>query len=115
MVELGDGVWGFEAGSREYFKRSANHISTEQGAALAATLPFPLSSNPGHKPGRMRWRQQLILRRLRGENVEVPKVETEVPQAPPPIDSTMPPVDTIVPPVPDSLPPVSASDDTAEN
>ena len=83
VVELGDGVWGFEAGSRKYFKRSANRISTEQGAALAATLPFPLSSNPAYKPARMRWRQQLILRRLRGENVEVPRVETEIPPPPP--------------------------------
>lgn len=108
VVELGDGVWGFEAGSRRYFKRSANRISTEQGAALAATLPFPLSSNPAHKPGRMRWRQQLILRRLRGENVEVPRVETEIPAAPPAPDSVAPIVpDSIAPaPLTDSVPPV---------
>ena len=112
VVELGDGVWGFEAGSRKYFKRSANRISTDQGAALAATLPFPLSSNPAHKPGRMRWRQQLILRRLRGENVVVPKVETEIPAAVPAPDSVAPAIpDSLAadsvgpPPVTDSVPP----------
>lgn len=99
VVELGNQVWGFEAGSQKYFKRRANQLSTEQGAALAATLPFPLSSNPGYKPGRMRWRQQLILRRLRGENVEVPRVEAEIP---PPV-VTLP--DTGLPVFPDSIPP----------
>jgi monofunctional biosynthetic peptidoglycan transglycosylase len=105
VVELGDGVWGYEAASRRYFKRSAGRISTEQAAALAATLPFPLSSNPGYKPGRMRWRQQLILRRIRGEDVEVPRVEEEIP--PPvvwPVDSGLPPG------IPESLPPAPPAD-----
>jgi monofunctional biosynthetic peptidoglycan transglycosylase len=77
IVELGDGIWGAEAASQVYFRRSAARLSTEQAAALAGTLPFPLSSNPVRKPGRMRWRQNLILRRMRGEAVEVPKLETE--------------------------------------
>jgi monofunctional biosynthetic peptidoglycan transglycosylase len=96
VVELGDEVWGFEAAGQKYFKRSARRLSTEQAAALAGTLPFPLSSNPGYKSGRMRWRQQLILRRMRGENVEVPKIETEVLPAPT-LDTSnvLPPPDTV--------------------
>lgn len=78
LVELGDGTWGVEAASLEYFKRSALRLSTEQAAALAGSLPFPLSSNPMRRPGRMRWRQNLILRRMRGEEVEVPRVEAEI-------------------------------------
>lgn len=82
VVELGDGVWGFEAASREYFNRSAGRLNESQAAALAATLPFPLSSNPGHRPGRMRWRQDLILRRLHGDyRIEIPE-EEEIPEAP---------------------------------
>jgi monofunctional biosynthetic peptidoglycan transglycosylase len=80
IVELGDGVWGAEAASQLYFKRSAKVITRDEAAALAGTLPFPRSSNPGYRPGRMRWRQNLILRRLRGEQVEVPKVEEPDPQ-----------------------------------
>ncbi len=99
VVELGDEVWGFDAASQAYFKRPASRLSTEQGAALAATLPFPRSSNPGYRPGRMRWRQQLILRRLRGENVEVPRIEVEPSPLPPPADS-------FVPIMPDPEPPV---------
>jgi len=48
-----------------------------RSAALAATLPFPLRSNPGYRPNRMRRRQDLILRRMRGERIEVPPVEEE--------------------------------------
>lgn len=75
IVELGDGVWGVEAAAQLYFTRSAGELSREQAAALAGTLPFPRSSNPGYRPGRMRWRQNLILRRMRGEQIEVPRAE----------------------------------------
>ncbi len=81
VAELGTGVWGAEAASRRYFGRGASRLSLTQSAALAATLPFPRSSNPGYRPVRMRRRQDLILRRMRGERVEVPKVEEEpIPQ-----------------------------------
>ena len=87
VAELGDGVWGVEAASRRYFRTSASQVSLTQAAALAATLPFPLGSNPAYRPVRMRRRQDLILRRMRGERVEVPKVEEEpIPQ---PGDSVM--------------------------
>jgi monofunctional biosynthetic peptidoglycan transglycosylase len=92
IVELGDGVWGAEAASREYFGRSALALTREQAAALAGSLPFPRTSNPGHRPGRMRWRQDLILRRMRGEAVEVPKMEEESPAET--ADSTLAPADT---------------------
>ena len=77
IAELGDGIWGVEAASRRYFNRSARRLTETQAAALAATLPFPLRSNPAYRPNRMRRRQDLILRRLHGEPVVVPKVEEE--------------------------------------
>jgi monofunctional biosynthetic peptidoglycan transglycosylase len=77
VAELGDGIWGVEAASRRYYASSARALSDTRAAALAATLPFPLLSNPGYRPNRMRRRQDLILRRLRGEPVEVPKAEDE--------------------------------------
>jgi monofunctional glycosyltransferase len=88
LVELGDGIWGVEAASEAYFGRPASQLTRDQAAALAGALPFPLRSNPVLKPGRMQWRQQLILRRMRGESVEVPRVEEE------PAD--LPPLDTVV-------------------
>jgi monofunctional glycosyltransferase len=78
VVEMGDGVWGAQAASERYFGRPANALSRPQAAALAGTLPFPLLSNPSYRPGRMRWRQNLILRRMQGERIEIPKVIEEV-------------------------------------
>lgn len=88
VVELGPEVWGVEAGSRKYFGQAAKQLSVEQAAALAGTLPFPLSSNPSYRSGRMRWRQAMIVRRIRGEKVLIPRAD-EVP------DTLPVPVDTI--------------------
>lgn len=77
VAELGPGVWGVEAASRRYYRTSARWLSQHQAAALAATLPFPRSSNPAYRPVRMRTRQSLILRRMRGERIEVPQLPEE--------------------------------------
>jgi monofunctional glycosyltransferase len=77
VAELGPGIWGVDAASRRYYRRSARGLTQSQAAALAATLPFPLTSNPRYKPARMRRRQNLILRRMQGERVVVPKIEDE--------------------------------------
>jgi monofunctional biosynthetic peptidoglycan transglycosylase len=73
VAEMGDGLWGVEAASRRYFGKSARQLTAPEAAALAGALPFPLRSNLAFRPGRMRWRQSLILRRMRGEWVEVPR------------------------------------------
>lgn len=64
-VEFGPGVWGVEAASRTYFGKSAGRLSRQEAAALAATLPAPLRSNPAYRPAQMRARQEGILRRMR--------------------------------------------------
>ena len=87
IAELGDGVWGVEAASRRYYRKPARRLTESQAAALAATLPFPLSSNPAYRPVRMRNRQSLILRRMRGERIEVPQIPEE--PIPEPGDSIM--------------------------
>lgn len=84
VAELGPNLWGVEAASQFYFDKRAARLSAEQSAALVGALPFPLSSNPGYRPGRMRWRQNLILRRMRGESITIPKVdETDIVEPPP--------------------------------
>ena len=109
VVELGDGVWGAEAASRLYFRRDAGDLSIDQAAALAGTLPFPLRSNPAYRSGRMRWRQNLILRRMQGEAVEVPPDVTEdAVQAPPPAADSL----AVPEPAPDSATPDSSAIDT---
>ncbi len=76
VAEWGPGLFGAEAAALEYFHRSAAHLTLDQGAALAATLPQPLTSNPAFRPARMNWRKELILSRLRGPT----------PPAPPPVE-----------------------------
>lgn len=95
VAEFGPNLWGAEAASQFYFNRPASRMSAAQAASLAGSLPFPLSSNPAYRTGRMRWRRDLILRRMRGEVVEVPR-ETEDEVVPPP-----PVIEEMV--VPDSL------------
>jgi monofunctional biosynthetic peptidoglycan transglycosylase len=80
VAEMGDDIWGVDAASRQYFRKPASKLSRAEAAALAGLLPFPLRSNPSLKPGRMRWRQQLILRRMAGERLEIPKTEAETPE-----------------------------------
>lgn len=97
IVELGPGVWGMSAASEHYFSTSPSYLTEAQAAALAATLPFPLSSNPAYRSARMLHRRDLILARFHGVDVYIPPEEefdsVPVPQFLPPI----------VPPVIDSL------------
>lgn len=64
IAEWGPGIFGAEAASRAYFGRSAADLTLDQAAALAATLPHPLTSNPARSPGRTLWRKELILDRI---------------------------------------------------
>lgn len=64
VVELGPGLFGADAAAREYFGRSATDLTRAQAAALAGTLPHPLTSNPSRAPAQMRWRQARILERM---------------------------------------------------
>lgn len=96
VAEFGPNLWGAEAASQFYFNRPASRMAPAQAAALAGSLPFPLSSNPAYRTGRMRWRRDLILRRMRGEVVEIPQEQDDETVPPPP-----PVMEEIV--VPDSI------------
>lgn len=64
VAEWGPGIFGAEAAARTYFGVPASRLSLNQAAALAATLPHPLTSNPRARPARMLWRQESILDRI---------------------------------------------------
>jgi monofunctional biosynthetic peptidoglycan transglycosylase len=64
VVELGPGIFGFDAASRFYFDRPVNAISAEQAAWLAATLPSPLVSHPAAPTPELEKRQRAILSRM---------------------------------------------------
>jgi monofunctional biosynthetic peptidoglycan transglycosylase len=97
VVELGPGVWGVPAAARKYFGESPDGLDETEAAALAATLPHPLTSNPGYRPARMLERRDLILARYHGVPVYLPP-DTG-------LDSLLiPPITPpLIPPVIDSL------------
>jgi len=107
LVELGPGIWGLPDASEHYFGLAVAELSESQAAALAATLPFPLSSNPASHSGRMAHRQDLILARFHGVNVYIPPGEFEgvLESLPVPESPQAPPFPPVVPPVIDSAQP----------
>ncbi|MEP7076468.1 MAG: biosynthetic peptidoglycan transglycosylase [Acidobacteriota bacterium] len=63
IIEWGDGVYGVEAASRTYFKKSASELTAPEAAYLAAMIPSPLNVfNPKKNPKRLARRQKIILR-----------------------------------------------------
>jgi monofunctional biosynthetic peptidoglycan transglycosylase len=47
VVELGPGVFGVEAASRQYFGKAAAELTEHEAAMLAASLPRPSTWHPG--------------------------------------------------------------------
>jgi monofunctional glycosyltransferase len=68
IAEFGDHLFGIEAASRYYFNISAQKISREQAALLAATLPNPLILKALQPSRAVIKRQQWILRQMRNLN-----------------------------------------------
>lgn len=63
IIEWGDGVYGAEAASRTYFKKSASDLTREEAAFLSAMIPSPLNVfNPYTNRKRVVRRQKVILR-----------------------------------------------------
>lgn len=65
VVEMGARVYGAEAAAESYFHASAGSLSPSQAALLAACLPNPRIMNPAAPNKRLRWRQQMVLSRMR--------------------------------------------------
>ncbi|MBS1796810.1 MAG: transglycosylase domain-containing protein [Acidobacteria bacterium] len=63
VIEWGDGIYGAEAASRVYFKKSASQLTPQEAAYLSAMIPSPLNVfNPTKNPKRLARRQKIILR-----------------------------------------------------
>lgn len=63
VIEWGDGVYGAEAASRNYFKKSASNLTRDEAAYLSAMIPSPLNVfNPSKNKKRVVRRQRAILR-----------------------------------------------------
>jgi monofunctional biosynthetic peptidoglycan transglycosylase len=106
VVEMGERVYGAEAAARDYFHEPASAISPPQAALLAGSLPNPRMMNPGAPNKRLRWRQRMILSRMRrwGYLFEEQVLTEKKSQSEPVSETTplqqAPPNDTATPAVP---------------
>ncbi len=65
VIEWGDGIYGAEAASRNYFKKNASNLTREEAAFLAAMIPSPLNIfNPEKNRKRVVRRQRVLLRHM---------------------------------------------------
>lgn len=64
IVELGPGIYGFEAASRQYFGKPATALSRHEAALLAAVLPNPLRLNAAEPSAYLVERQRWIVRQM---------------------------------------------------
>lgn len=64
VVELGDGVYGAEAASQKYFKKSAAKLNNSEAALIAAVLPNPRRFLITRPSPYTRFRQTMIQRRM---------------------------------------------------
>ncbi|MEO8218151.1 MAG: monofunctional biosynthetic peptidoglycan transglycosylase [Acidobacteriota bacterium] len=65
VAEFGDGIYGAEAAARHYFGKSAASLTPLEAATLAGSLPNPRVMNADHMTKRMKFRQRMILSRMR--------------------------------------------------
>jgi monofunctional biosynthetic peptidoglycan transglycosylase len=122
VVEMGERVYGAEAASHVYFHTSAAGLSPSQAALLAGCLPNPRLMNPGAPNKRLRFRQRMVLSRMRRWGYlfekEVLTEKKPVPVATPATETTdtalqqTPPTDTATPEVPptDTAPPATETE-----
>lgn len=65
VVEYGERVYGAEAAARHYFRKPASALTASEAALLAGSLPNPRVMNPSKPNKRLRFRQKMILSRMR--------------------------------------------------
>lgn len=63
-IEMGNGVYGAEAASQYWFKKSAKNLNREQAASLAAILPNPLKYRAQPRSNYINGRKNWIIRQM---------------------------------------------------
>ncbi|HYF04243.1 MAG TPA: monofunctional biosynthetic peptidoglycan transglycosylase [Patescibacteria group bacterium] len=71
IIEWGDGIYGVEAASQEYFKKPAKNLTAQEAALLASVLPNPRRWTPAKPTKYILKRRSFIQTRMRG--IALPK------------------------------------------
>ena len=64
IAEFGRGIFGVEAAAKYYFGKSARHLTLQESALLAASLPNPMILRVDRPSSTMRKRQQWIMQQI---------------------------------------------------
>ena len=70
-IEIGDGVYGIEAGAKHHFGITSKLLRTEQAAILAALLPNPKAWDPNNPNEVLIQRTEIIIRQA--EELRLPQ------------------------------------------
>ena len=65
VIEMGDGIYGAEAASQQYFGKTAQSMSKSRAALMIAVLPNPLRWNPSRPTRYIYYKRELILRNMK--------------------------------------------------
>jgi monofunctional biosynthetic peptidoglycan transglycosylase len=79
VIEMGDGIYGAEAASQEYFNVHASELTASQAALIAAILPNPIKYSAKTPGPYVQKRQAWVLKQMRfwGMDLDYDKVEKE--------------------------------------
>ncbi len=64
VIETGNGIYGVESASQEYFNKPAGRLSNREAALIAAVLPNPRRWSPAKPSAYILQRQRWILRNM---------------------------------------------------
>jgi len=117
VVEMGERVYGAEAASQAYFHTSASALSPSQAALLAGCLPNPRVMSPASPNKRLRFRQRMVLSRMKrwGYLFEKEVLTEKKPEPAAPATATTATVDTALQQTPptDTATPAPAPEPTS--
>jgi monofunctional glycosyltransferase len=65
VIEVGDGVYGVQAGGRDFFKRDASALNKQQAALIAAVLPNPRRFSAKRPSAYIYSRQEFVMNQMR--------------------------------------------------
>jgi len=64
VIEMGDGIYGAEAASQAFFKKSAIKLNSSEAATIAAVLPNPRELNAGRPSAYVQGRRSWVMRQM---------------------------------------------------
>lgn len=64
VIEMGNGIYGVEAASKQYFKKPAAELNRSEAALIAAVLPNPRIYSVANPSNYIRRKQQRIIRAM---------------------------------------------------